>query len=362
MKPRHQVSRATVELIKSFEGFREHAARLPDGRWTIGFGHTKTARMGVRVSVTDAEMLLLYDLAEVSSAIDDWTFAPLNQNQFDALVSFAFNIGLASFRHSAVLRQINQGAVLQAACSLDLWRKSEFEGRHIVVDSLVRRRAAEKALFLTPIDGWTPAPSPVLRPQQDEEALAYALRSKPVALKASMVGQTASLFRDPDATEEPMFMDDAATAAADPEAAVADHAPAEGHPPVASNPLLFEAWTAAADPAPFQWASAPVAEATDATAEPELFQSAPEPEKEAELTHFEPEYAKPSRLTFIWLAAIGLAGLTIFAGAIVWGFTAKSSTGVINPVLLGGVIGMAGVVLIAVVVYSMLSKMGDRGE
>ena len=60
MKPRHQISRAAIDLIKRFEGYRAKAARLPDGRWTIGYGHTLTAREGAEVSEKDAEALLLY--------------------------------------------------------------------------------------------------------------------------------------------------------------------------------------------------------------------------------------------------------------------------------------------------------------
>ena len=66
MTPRHQVSKAAVELIKKFEGYRSKAAQLPDGRWTIGFGHTLTAREGAQVSEQDAEALLLYDLIAVA--------------------------------------------------------------------------------------------------------------------------------------------------------------------------------------------------------------------------------------------------------------------------------------------------------
>jgi lysozyme len=156
MKPRNQVSRSAIELIKRFEGYRRKAAQLPDGRWTIGYGHTLTAREGAEVSEEDAEALLIYDLIAISHAVNEWVFVPLNQHQFDALVAFAFNIGTESFRRSAVLRRLNEGALIQAACSMELWRKAEFEGEKIVVDALVRRRSAEKALFLTPMKGWVP--------------------------------------------------------------------------------------------------------------------------------------------------------------------------------------------------------------
>ncbi|HWU12600.1 MAG TPA: lysozyme, partial [Caulobacter sp.] len=159
MKPRYQVSRAAVDLIKRFEGYRMKAAQLPDGRWTLGYGHTLTARAGTSVSEQDAEALLLYDLITVAHAVNENVYTTLNQNQFDALVCFAFNIGTENFVRSAVLRRLNEGALLQAACEMEMWRKADFEGERIVVDALVRRRSAEKALFLTPPDGaWVAAP------------------------------------------------------------------------------------------------------------------------------------------------------------------------------------------------------------
>src|SRR3569623_2183739 len=84
MSPRHRVSRAAIELIKRFEGFRQTAVQLPDGRWTIGHGHPLTARQGAQVSADDAEALLLYDLIVVSHALNGAVFMPLTQHQFDA--------------------------------------------------------------------------------------------------------------------------------------------------------------------------------------------------------------------------------------------------------------------------------------
>ena len=148
MEPRHRVSRAAIELIKRFEGYRQTAAQLPDGRWTIGHGHTLTARQGAEVSADDAEALLLYDLIAVAHAINEAVFTPLTQNQFDALASFVFNVGLDSFHQSRVLKRLNEGALIQAACAMEMWRKASVGGERIVVDALVRRRAVEKTLFL----------------------------------------------------------------------------------------------------------------------------------------------------------------------------------------------------------------------
>ncbi len=87
-KAGQRTSRAGVELIKTFEGFRPRAARLPDGRFVVGYGHTQSAREGVRIAEADAHALLIYDLLTVEAAINEWVFAPLTQNQFDALVWF----------------------------------------------------------------------------------------------------------------------------------------------------------------------------------------------------------------------------------------------------------------------------------
>jgi len=201
MKPRHQVSRAAIELIKTFEGYRRKAAQLPDGRWTIGYGHTLTARDGAEVGEADAEALLMYDLITVAHAVNEHSYTPLTQNQFDALCCFAFNVGVDNFRRSSVLRRVNEGQLLQAACAMEMWRKADFEGERIVIDALVRRRSAEKTLFLTPAHGWIPAPSPVLRPKVDYDAVNAVPRETPTALKTSTVGDKVVTERDE--TQEP---------------------------------------------------------------------------------------------------------------------------------------------------------------
>ena len=189
MKPRHQVTRTAVDLIKRFEGYRQKAAQLPDGRWTVGYGHTLTAREGASVSEKDAEALLLYDLISVAHSVNEHTYTPLNQNQFDALVCFAFNIGLDNFLRSGVLRRINEGSLLQAACAMEMWRKADFEGERIVIDALVRRRSAEKTLFQTPANGeWVPAPSPVLRPKVDYDASCAIPKQTPMAVSTRTEG------------------------------------------------------------------------------------------------------------------------------------------------------------------------------
>jgi lysozyme len=162
-----RLSPSGLELVKRFEGLRRKAGRLDGGGWTIGYGHTVSAREGAEVTAEEAEALLLYDLDKVARAIDALTSSGLNANQFAALTAFAFNIGLENFKTSAVLRRVNEGAYLQAAAAIEMWRRADVRGDSLVVDALVRRRAAEKALFLTPEGGFRPVPTPVVRAAYD---------------------------------------------------------------------------------------------------------------------------------------------------------------------------------------------------
>lgn len=186
MKLHPRVTRTAVELVKRFEGLRRKAARLPDGSWTIGYGHTRTAREAAEVSEEEAELLLYYDLSEVAGRVEAWTFTPLNQNQFEALTAFAFNIGTENFRRSTVLKRVNEGQVLQAAAAMELWRKTDVDGEDVVVDALVRRRAAEKAHFLTPPEGFKPSPSQIVRPAFDFSVIEAAAQSHAAARAAEV--------------------------------------------------------------------------------------------------------------------------------------------------------------------------------
>jgi GH24 family phage-related lysozyme (muramidase) len=140
-----KISREGVILIKSFEGFRPRAIQRADGRWSIGYGHTRSAREGLTVSESDAELLLQYDLIPVAEAVRTIQ-VPLNQHQFDALSSFAFSVGVDRFKTSNVLARLNAGAPLEAANALTTW----VDDPDIVTPP--RRRAAERALFVADPD------------------------------------------------------------------------------------------------------------------------------------------------------------------------------------------------------------------
>lgn len=135
-----------IELIKRFEGLRLSAyldaVRVP----TIGYGHTKTARMGQKITAAQAEELLVKDLAVFEQAVNDLVAVDINQNEFDALVSFAFNVGAGALNRSTLLRVLNKGRRQAAADEFLRWNRAGAR----VLAGLTRRRAAERTLFLTP--------------------------------------------------------------------------------------------------------------------------------------------------------------------------------------------------------------------
>ncbi len=167
-----RTSRAGLDVIKAFEGFRPRYQELPDGRWIIGYGHVRANREGVRVSEAEAEAILReYDLPPIERLVMDAVLAPLNQNEFDALVSLAYNIGTKAFVSCDTVALINAGNRLAAAGAFDLWRSAKIGGRVQIIDALVRRRASEKALFLKAPGQMPVASSRLYRPVHDKTAL-----------------------------------------------------------------------------------------------------------------------------------------------------------------------------------------------
>ncbi|MEL6438694.1 MAG: lysozyme [Cyanobacteria bacterium J06621_8] len=134
-----------VNLIKRFEGFRAEAYICPGGKWTIGYGHTKGVKAGYKISRQFAEKLLQDDLREFEQGVMDCVKVPLNQNQFDALVSFAYNLGVNALKTSTLLKRLNAGYYAIAANQFDRWVYANGEK----LPGLVTRREVEKKLFLT---------------------------------------------------------------------------------------------------------------------------------------------------------------------------------------------------------------------
>lgn len=148
----YSISAEGLALIQRHEGFRAEPAQLPDGNWVVGYGHVRVGCPGEPLSPDEAAQLLIMDAAPVERLVNARVTATLSQAQFDALVSFAFSVGAEAFEQSQVLRRVNAGDFIAAACAMDAWRKSDVGGELEVVDALVRRRAAEKALFMKDIE------------------------------------------------------------------------------------------------------------------------------------------------------------------------------------------------------------------
>lgn len=133
-------------LIKSFEGLKLTAYLCPANVWTIGYGSTHGVREGDRLgSEAEAEELLARDLGQYEDAVNKYVTVDLTQEQFDALVSFTYNLGAGAFKGSTLLRFVNQKDFVGAADQFLRWNKAG--GR--VLAGLTRRRVAERELFLS---------------------------------------------------------------------------------------------------------------------------------------------------------------------------------------------------------------------
>ena len=134
-----------VDMIKKSEGLRLEAyLPTPNDVWTIGYGHTKTAQPGMKITTKGAESLLVHDLAWVENVVNDAVKVPLSQNQYDALCSFVYNLGGTNFRSSTLLRVLNKGDYKGAADQLLRWDKQKGK----TLRGLTIRRKEERELFL----------------------------------------------------------------------------------------------------------------------------------------------------------------------------------------------------------------------
>lgn len=143
-----------IELIKESEGLRLKAYMpTKNDRPTIGYGHTKGVKMGMTITKAQAEQYLRDDLAWAENAVNRLVKVKLNQNQFDALVSFVFNLGEANFASSTLLRKLNTGDYEGAANQFPRWNKQRTKSGSLeVLDGLTIRRDKERKLFLSPVN------------------------------------------------------------------------------------------------------------------------------------------------------------------------------------------------------------------
>ena len=138
-----KTSEVGVELIKEFEGCKQVAYQDSVGVWTIGYGHTKDVYEGQLAIKKTIERWLQEDLEEFESYVSKLVKVELNQNQFDALVAWTYNLGPTNLKESTMLRKLNYGDYESVPDEMRRWNKAGGE----VFNGLVRRRDAEANLF-----------------------------------------------------------------------------------------------------------------------------------------------------------------------------------------------------------------------
>ena len=141
-----RINEEGLKLLKKFEGCKLKTYRCVAGVLTIGYGHTgKDVTEGMTITKKEAEDLLVKDLERFEAGVKDLVKVSISENQFSALVSFAYNIGLNALSGSTLMKKLNAGDVMGAADQFERWNKAG--GKE--VQGLTNRRLAERDLFLT---------------------------------------------------------------------------------------------------------------------------------------------------------------------------------------------------------------------
>jgi lysozyme len=148
MNSRRPVGLPGQTVIKEFESLRLTAYRCPARVWTIGWGHTRTAKPGMVITPAQAQKLFESDCFDAENRVSRHVLVPLNPNQYDALVSFAFNVKYDPFVKSTLVRKLNAGDYEGAAREFSRWKYAN--GKEM--PGLVRRRKMERELFETPAE------------------------------------------------------------------------------------------------------------------------------------------------------------------------------------------------------------------
>ena len=133
-----------LELIKHFEGCELKAYLCPAGVWTIGYGHTKGVKEGDVITAEEANEMLLAELDEYEGYVNNLVEVELNQNQFDAMVSWVYNLGGGNLKASTLLKVLNAGDYDGVPAQMLRWNKAGGK----VLEGLTRRRQAEADLFV----------------------------------------------------------------------------------------------------------------------------------------------------------------------------------------------------------------------
>lgn len=141
-----KTSQQGVDLIKAHEGFRLNAYLCPAGVPTIGYGHTKDVKLGDKITSEQAEKFLIEDLVTAENEANKHNLN-INQNQFDALVSFIFNVGVGNFRKSTLLKRLKANP---NDTDIEVQFNRWIYGGGKILPGLVKRRKAEAELYFRP--------------------------------------------------------------------------------------------------------------------------------------------------------------------------------------------------------------------
>lgn len=171
----NNISTDTINLIKHYESLHDGDLKAvglqpkmcPAGIWTVGYGHAVTDASGKQLkgqttyeqalalypamTVQEAEALLAVDLRKFAASVAPMIKQPVNGNQFGALVSFAYNVGVGALRSSTLLKKVNAGDYAGAAAEFPKWDKATVNGKTVALAGLTARRKSEQYLFTTGI-------------------------------------------------------------------------------------------------------------------------------------------------------------------------------------------------------------------
>ena len=139
-----QIGQEGLNLIKHFEGCELQAYKCPAGVWTIGYGHIKGVSEGMTITQDEAEQMLIDEMAEYEGYVNKLVTVELNQNQFDAMVSWVYNLGGGNLSASTLLKVLNAGDYAGVPAQMMRWNKAGGK----VLEGLTRRRQAEADLFV----------------------------------------------------------------------------------------------------------------------------------------------------------------------------------------------------------------------
>lgn len=144
-----KVTQKGLDILKYFEGFRSKPYYDEGGKLTVGYGHLiKSGETFNYITPEQGEQLLASDLSKAENIVRNFVTVPLTENQFDALVSFVFNVGGGAFQTSTLLRKLNSGDYSGAADELNRWIYITVNGEKQISNILVSRREHEKQIFL----------------------------------------------------------------------------------------------------------------------------------------------------------------------------------------------------------------------